>query len=122
VRIQSLDFMLAKSYRTTLINIALKTIHIEKEVTQIDNGVEQLKQAITVSRTNDETVQALDRRNMIIDWLKTTDPSINHYAAMKKYQAGTGKWFVKGPYMGSLKKQNSLLWLYGIRKSFLAIN
>ena len=59
-----------------------------------------------------------DRREKIIRWLSTTDPSTNHHAACKKLLPTTGDWFVHGDDFREWKQaQNSLLWLYGIRES-----
>jgi len=92
-------------------------MRIDEGITRVDQGIIELKQAATAVRTDAVTEKALETRNKIIGWLANTDPSSSHYAACKKHQAGTGKWFVEGPGMEKWKRQNSLLWLYGIRQS-----
>lgn len=94
-------------------------MHMNEGITRIGQGVMELRQAATAVRTDAATARALETRNKIIGWLANTDPTSNHYAACKKHQAGTGKWFVEGSGMKEWKRQNSLLWLYGIRQSSL---
>jgi hypothetical protein len=100
----------------------LMMAHINEVVSRIDHSVTQLRDVFTVSQIHASATEALEKalekRDKVLQWLKTTDPSINHEAACKKHQAGTGKWFVDGPCMASWKKQNSMLWLYGIRQYF----
>jgi len=84
-------------------------MHIDKGVTRIDQGVIELRQAATAVRTDAASAKALEIRNEIIGWLANTNPLSNYYAACKKHQAGTGKWFVEGSSMKEWKRQNSLL-------------
>jgi hypothetical protein len=54
---------------------------------------------------------------LILDWFSPIDPSRIHQLARDIYQRGTGKWFIDGPEFTKWHgKQNSALWIYGIRK------
>lgn len=51
----------------------------------------------------------------VLQWLATTDPSINHHAARTKHQATTGNWLLQSEKFESWWKEPSqTLWLYGI--------
>ena len=51
----------------------------------------------------------------IAEWLKAPDPSSNHNAARKKWQATTGEWFTNSRDFAQWKTvPNSFLWLHGI--------
>lgn len=92
--------------------------HIDEGITRIDQTMTELRQVIVASEIDTAVIQALENRNMVIGWLGTTDPSSNHYAACKRRQPGTGKWFIEGSCMESWKKPDSLLWLHGIRSCY----
>jgi hypothetical protein len=98
--------------------MGLETTHIDKGIARIDEGVAELMQTVTKSKTDAADIQALRKRTEVINWLATTSPSLNHIAASKKHQPGTGRWFVEGSCMESWKKPNSMLWLHGIRKQY----
>ncbi|KAI9794829.1 MAG: hypothetical protein M1816_002957 [Peltula sp. TS41687] len=82
-----------------------KAIRAEVSATKatVDAGFKVLEQ----ERTN----TAQDR---ILHWLTQVDPSLNHLAARKKHESGTGQWFIQGPEFKAWKESpNSLLWLHG---------
>jgi hypothetical protein len=43
--------------------------------------VTDLKDVVLTSHTHTSTTQASEKRDKILKWLKSTDPSLNHYAA-----------------------------------------
>jgi outer membrane protein TolC len=57
------------------------------------------------------------RRKQVYQWLAAPDPSINHAAAARKKQAGSGSWLVDSEILTSWKVDpGSSLWIFGIRK------
>jgi hypothetical protein len=96
--------------------MALKLTPIGEGVQHIDQGLTKLKDDFLVMQLKATAIEAAKKRNSVIEWLATTDPSLNHEAACKKHQANTGKWFIDGPCMDLWKKQNSMLWIHGIRQ------
>ena len=76
-----------------------------------------IKQGLSEMRQQFEAQTIDDDREAIIQWLSTTDPSVNHHAACQKCQPETGKWLVdRADFKEWKAAQNSLLWLYGIRE------
>ncbi|KAF7978591.1 hypothetical protein HWV62_45310 [Athelia sp. TMB] len=59
-------------------------------------------------------VQYHNKKREIHTWLKAPDTSLSYNAARKKYQAGTGSWFLDGSQFSQWKERpGSVLWLYG---------
>ena len=51
----------------------------------------------------------------IINWLKLSDPSINHHAARDKHEPSTGDWFLESDSFVSWKEGSiSSMWIHGI--------
>ena len=60
-----------------------------------------------------------EQREKVLNWIdpNRVDPETNHRAARKLCQPGTGQWFMESDeYSRWLATNNSLLWLYAIRK------
>jgi hypothetical protein len=61
------------------------------------------------------------RRKQVYQWLAAPDPSINHDAASKKKQEGTGSWLVDSETLSAWRVDpRSFLWIFGIRNHFLS--
>jgi hypothetical protein len=57
------------------------------------------------------------RRKQVYQWLAAPEPSINHDAASKKKQEGTGSWLVDSEILSAWRADpQSFLWIFGIRK------
>jgi hypothetical protein len=54
----------------------------------------------------------------IRSWLSPPDPSKNHNIARKSHYSGTAEWFTRGVTLERWKTTETLLWIYGKRKSF----
>jgi hypothetical protein len=51
----------------------------------------------------------------ILQWLVTTDPSLNHHNACELHEEHTGQWLTKSPEYGSWKSGHTrFLWIHGI--------
>ena len=73
---------------------------------------------IANTRADIQARQIDEYRDKVVQWLSTTDPSSNHYQACKKHLPGTGQWITNHDEFEHWKlTKNSLLWLYGKRKS-----
>lgn len=67
-----------------------------------------------------ETQKLDDDQQAIVDWLSTTDPSINYHASCKKCQPETGRWLIdQKNFQEWQHAPNSFLWLFGIREGLL---
>ncbi len=76
-----------------------------------------IDQGVTDMRHKLASHQIDKQHEKLIRWLSTCDPSSNHHAAYKKHQPQTGEWFTRRDDFEQWKHaQNSLIWLYGIRK------
>ena len=53
--------------------------------------------------------------NQILQWLVTTDPSLNHHNACELHEDHTGQWLTKSPEYANWKAGNTrFLWIHGI--------
>ena len=60
----------------------------------------------------------VEYRKSVIQWLAPYDPTQLYRQALAVYEAGTGKWFLDGPYeKWSSEEVSMILWLKGKRKS-----
>jgi Cdc6-like AAA superfamily ATPase len=56
-----------------------------------------------------------EERERIVQWLRGVDPSINHNAARRKHEPGTGNWLLNLEGFKQWRDGDSgILWLYGI--------
>lgn len=59
-----------------------------------------------------------ERFSKVLRWISPADAEINHAAARKLQQSGTGRWFTGGKtFRDWLESKDSFLWLYGIGMS-----
>jgi hypothetical protein len=76
-------------------------------VRAIQDGVKDVSESI-------QTMIISDRHKSILDWLKPTDPSVNHNAARQKHEPTTGDWLLKSELFTKwMRARNGSLWLYG---------
>lgn len=60
-------------------------------------------------------IQAKEEKNRILDWLKGTDPTINHHAALKKKEIGTCEWLLRSEHFQNFALgNNQFMWVHGI--------
>jgi hypothetical protein len=82
----------------------------------IGQGVTELRQQSAATQAAIAAHRMDEYCDKIIQWLSTTDPSVNHHAACEKHQPTTGEWLIKRADFEEWKwTRNSLLWLHGIR-------
>ncbi|KAK2811859.1 hypothetical protein FQN50_001897 [Emmonsiellopsis sp. PD_5] len=96
------------------ISVALEALQIHASTAILEkskslgDGVDAMTNLLTKT-TSDE------KKQEIFNWLNPPDPSSNYYAAHKKRQKDTGKWFLGGAEYSTWKQtSNSILWLHGI--------
>ena len=55
------------------------------------------------------------KREGLLQWLSSVDPSENYNNACERHEAGTGQWFIveDSSFKDWKQAANSLLWLYG---------
>ena len=87
-------------------------------IVSIDSGVTSLREDLAMARLDDVEEKQRDRleavRKQVIEWLSTTDPSINHLEQRRKHQPTTGDWFVQGKDLADWHETpDSFVWLYG---------
>lgn len=89
---------------------ALEKRHQEsmKSLNSIGIDVSGLRKAI-------EEAGRDSRRQELLDWLSSIDPSTNYNSARKKHESKTGDWFVEHNdcFKHWEDNSNSLLWLHG---------
>ena len=59
-------------------------------------------------------------REKLRTWLSPPNPSVNHNTACDIHHDGTANWFVQGSTFDDWKKDGSLLWIRGNRKTLLS--
>ena len=80
------------------------TLVIKDEVA----GIRESVQKITINQRKEE-------KDRVLDWLKLSDPSTNHFAARKKHEPTTGDWFLRSEIFAASTEGNvKSVWLYGI--------
>lgn len=56
-----------------------------------------------------------NKRDKIIGWLQSTDPSTNHNTAWARHEPRTGDWLLNAPEFSRWKQEEKqILWLFGI--------
>ncbi|KAI9703722.1 MAG: hypothetical protein M1836_007492 [Candelina mexicana] len=76
------------------------------------NDLMKLNHSLTSMNTSNQPDNLYEK---ILRWLAAPDPSLNHNAARKKWQAATGSWFVGSEQFIDWKRNpNTFLWLHGI--------
>ncbi|CUS07293.1 unnamed protein product [Tuber aestivum] len=83
---------------------------------EIRNDLEDIKATQLLNTQDENRAVHSAMQNRIRDWLSVADPQINHLAARKLCQRGTGRWFTeRKEFQDWIKADKSFLWLYGIR-------
>ena len=100
-------------YKTTLIlimageNIAAN-LSIQETVVGLSRSIEE----IASFQARDKVLRWYEK---IIAWLKTCDPSTNHFSAWRKYEPITGNWFLQSQDFASwITGTTAFIWLRGI--------
>ncbi|KAL3424929.1 ankyrin repeat protein [Phlyctema vagabunda] len=94
---------------------------LERVVKQKDRIVEALEmenmsEGMRSMKLMEALMRVQDRQedHKVLSWLSNVDPMVDHEAAKKNRQEGTGEWFIRGDkYIEWRDKPNSFLWLHG---------
>ncbi|TEY37813.1 hypothetical protein BOTCAL_0505g00040 [Botryotinia calthae] len=55
------------------------------------------------------------KKKEVLQWLSTADPKTNHYLARRRFEPGTGSWFLQSnKYHNWKTSDNSFLWAQGL--------
>ncbi|KAK4549934.1 hypothetical protein LTR36_005235 [Oleoguttula mirabilis] len=97
------------------VEVQLAQIEIFSATTQnVTNSIR-----IEVQKSSSGATHLLDANEVaqierVVAWLAASDPYINHNDACKRYEPGTGEWFLRSPpYQSWLANIGSRLWVYG---------
>ncbi|KAL4736282.1 ankyrin repeat-containing domain protein [Aspergillus similis] len=99
---------------------------LEEDISEIRNNLSLALDVLQVNSNNMLQEEAVEIKSLlkhinavhvssrIRDWLAAPDVTSNHNNARDKHHAGTGSWFVNGPYFKNwLVERNSFLWVNG---------
>ncbi|KAI9789761.1 MAG: hypothetical protein M1816_005800 [Peltula sp. TS41687] len=99
---------------------ALEVVKKQKEFFQQALSIDQAAQVLMTGETVSNMARARDDAYNIkvLQWLSSTDPSVNHAKARQRHERTTGEWFLASEELQTWKTQDrSLLWLHGLAGS-----
>ncbi|KAF5877715.1 uncharacterized protein Bfra_002082 [Botrytis fragariae] len=105
----------------SLFNQSINTNHtnIVQHTRDVKDSMQDIKCTITQQSLDFESHEKMKARESkkkeVLQWLSTADPKTNHDLARKRFEPGTGSWFLQSNNYRSWKtNDDSFLWVQGL--------
>ena len=115
--LEVLQLDVAVSSRSLLCHVDSQVGDIVNRTAKIDMTTTSVaKQAAATAKDVQSVLNAQQKAQLdrLLSWLSAPDPYVNHNAALRRHQPGTGSWFVQSAdYQKWKTRQAHSLWLHG---------